>query len=55
MNEFEKEEIVRDLREGQIVFCAYMIDKSWWDHFWSEMAATNINPDIPPINNTRLV
>lgn len=55
MNSFEKDEIIREIREGYIVFCAYLIDKTWWDEFWQKITVSNNLPDLPPIDNTSLM
>lgn len=55
MSWFEKDEIVRELREGHIVYSAYVIEKKWWDDFFPKMLLSNEVPDVAPIDNTKLM
>lgn len=55
MSAFEKDEIIRELREGYIVYWAYAIEKQWWDAFWEKMLVSNDIPDLGSIDNTPLM
>lgn len=35
MSYFERDEVIKELREGYIVFIAYAINKNWWEMFWN--------------------
>lgn len=37
MSAFDKDDIIREIREGHIVFTAYAIEKAWWDTFWEKL------------------
>lgn len=56
MSEFRKsEEIIRDIREGSIIFCGYAISTRWWDFFWDGLTMYNRLSDGDPIDNSPLI
>jgi hypothetical protein len=55
MTAFEKDEIMREIREGYIVFSAYAIEKTWWDSFWGKLTISDDIPKVDPIDNTPLM
>ena len=55
MSWFEKDEIIRELREGYIIYSAYVVEKKWWDDFSEKMFHSNGFPDVNPIDNTSLM
>lgn len=38
MSAFEKDEIIREIREGHIIFTGYAIEKEWWEVFWEKLS-----------------
>jgi len=55
MNTFENDDIIRELREGFIAHSAYVIDKVWWDEFWSKLTLSDGVPDVGAIDNSGLM
>jgi hypothetical protein len=55
MSTFEKDEIIRELREGHIVFTAYLVNKDWWDTFWQKLMLSSNIPNVDSIDNTSLM
>lgn len=55
MSAFEKDEIMREIREGYIMFSAFAIEKHWWDSFWEKLIVSSTAPNVGPIDNTPLM
>ena len=55
MTSFDKDQIIREIREGYIVYSAYAIEKGWWDTFWGKISVYNDIPQVDPIDNSPLM